>query len=54
MLGALCIIWGITWPMMKVALIEIPPLTMRAIAARGISQRRPNRIAWTTFACTSA
>lgn len=33
MLGGLCFIWGITWPMMKVALIEIPPLTMRAMAA---------------------
>ena len=33
MLGVLCFIWGITWPMMKVALNEIPPLTMRAMAA---------------------
>ena len=33
MLGVLCFIWGITWPVMKVALNEIPPLTMRAMAA---------------------
>jgi len=33
MLAVLCFIWGITWPLMKVALNEIRPLTMRAIAA---------------------
>jgi drug/metabolite transporter (DMT)-like permease len=33
MLGGLCFIWGITWPVMKVALNEIPPLSMRAMAA---------------------
>jgi drug/metabolite transporter (DMT)-like permease len=32
-LVVLSIIWGITWPLMKLALIEIPPLTMRAAAA---------------------
>jgi drug/metabolite transporter (DMT)-like permease len=33
MLVALSLIWGITWPVMKIALNEIPPLTMRATAA---------------------
>ncbi|MGN6749583.1 MAG: DMT family transporter [Xanthobacteraceae bacterium] len=33
MLAALGLIWGITWPVMKIALNEIPPLTMRGIAA---------------------
>jgi drug/metabolite transporter (DMT)-like permease len=30
MLVALCLIWGVTWPLMKIALYQIPPLTMRA------------------------
>ena len=29
MLGTICLIWGLTWPMMKIALNEIPPLSMR-------------------------
>jgi drug/metabolite transporter (DMT)-like permease len=33
MLVMLCLIWGTTWPLMKVALNEIPPLSMRAVAA---------------------
>jgi drug/metabolite transporter (DMT)-like permease len=33
MLVALGLIWGITWPLMKIALNEIPPLTMRGTAA---------------------
>jgi drug/metabolite transporter (DMT)-like permease len=33
MLVALGLIWGITWPVIKIALNEIPPLTMRATAA---------------------
>jgi drug/metabolite transporter (DMT)-like permease len=33
MLVTLCFIWGTTWPLMKVALNEIPPLSMRAVAA---------------------
>jgi drug/metabolite transporter (DMT)-like permease len=28
-----CIIWGVTWPLMKIALEEIPPLTMRTLSA---------------------
>jgi len=32
MLAVLGLIWGITWPVMKIALNEIPPLTMRGIA----------------------
>lgn len=33
MLAVLGLIWGITWPVMKIALDEIPPLTMRGCAA---------------------
>ena len=33
MLVALCLIWGVTWPAMKIALVEIPPLTMRTLTA---------------------
>jgi len=33
MLVALGLVWGITWPVMKIALNEIPPLTMRGSAA---------------------
>lgn len=29
MLIALCVVWGITWPIMRIALREVPPLTMR-------------------------
>lgn len=29
MLVAVCFIWGISWPAMKIALLEIPPLSMR-------------------------
>ncbi len=29
MLIILCVIWGVTWPVMKIALNEIPPLSMR-------------------------
>jgi drug/metabolite transporter (DMT)-like permease len=30
MLAALCLIWGLTWPLMKIALYQMLPLTMRA------------------------
>jgi drug/metabolite transporter (DMT)-like permease len=33
MLVLLCFIWGITWPIMRVALYEIPPLSMRTATA---------------------
>ena len=29
----LCLIWGISWPVMKIALEEIPPLSMRTLSA---------------------
>lgn len=29
MLVVLCIVWGVTWPIMRIALTEIPPFTMR-------------------------
>jgi drug/metabolite transporter (DMT)-like permease len=29
MLIALCIVWGMTWPIMRIALREVPPFTMR-------------------------
>ena len=33
MLVVLCLIWGFTWPLMKIALNEIPPLSMRTATA---------------------
>ncbi|MGB7102468.1 MAG: DMT family transporter [Xanthobacteraceae bacterium] len=33
MLVILCLIWGMTWPMMKISLNEIPPLSMRTMTA---------------------
>ena len=33
MLVLLCLIWGFTWPAMKIALNEIPPFSMRASSA---------------------
>jgi drug/metabolite transporter (DMT)-like permease len=33
MLLALCVLWGVTWPLMKIALAEIPPLSMRTLTA---------------------
>ena len=32
MLAALCIVWGSTWPIMRIALNEVPPFTMRTIS----------------------
>jgi len=32
-LVALCLIWGLTWPMMKIALNEMPPFSMRTLTA---------------------
>jgi drug/metabolite transporter (DMT)-like permease len=31
MLVFLCLIWGISWPLMKIALLEIPPFSMRTV-----------------------
>ena len=33
MLVALCLLWGLTWPVMKIALEDIPPLSMRTMTA---------------------
>jgi drug/metabolite transporter (DMT)-like permease len=33
MLVLLCFIWGVNWPLMKIALVEIPPFAMRASTA---------------------
>ncbi len=33
MLVLLCCVWGVTWPIMRIALSEIPPFTMRAVSA---------------------
>jgi drug/metabolite transporter (DMT)-like permease len=59
MLIVLCLIWGATWPMMRIALYQIPPLTMRTVTAAlgsltlylvcrasGRSLRVPNATAW--------
>ena len=29
LLVALCIVWGVTWPIMRIALNQVPPFTMR-------------------------
>lgn len=62
----LCLIWGTTWPAMKIALNEIPPLSMRtSTAALGavllplicVFQRRslrvPNTRAWAHIVAAS-
>jgi drug/metabolite transporter (DMT)-like permease len=33
LLVALCLLWGVTWPVMKIALADIPPLSMRTMTA---------------------
>lgn len=33
MLVVLCSIWGVTWPIMKIALDETPPLSMRTVVS---------------------
>jgi drug/metabolite transporter (DMT)-like permease len=33
LLVALCLLWGTTWPVMKIALDDIPPLSMRTLTA---------------------
>jgi drug/metabolite transporter (DMT)-like permease len=33
MLLVICLIWGLTWPAMKIALYDMPPLTMRTLTA---------------------
>jgi drug/metabolite transporter (DMT)-like permease len=66
MLVLLCLGWGVTWPIMKIALVEIPPLSMRMGAAaigtavvftiallRGSSLRVP-RGAWPHIVAGSA
>ena len=32
MLIALCLVWGCTWPIMRIALSEVPPFTMRTFS----------------------
>ena len=32
MLVALCVVWGLTWPIMRIALSEVPPFTMRTLS----------------------
>ena len=39
MLVALCLLWGVTWPLMKIALTDIPPLSMRTLTA-GLTPER--------------
>jgi drug/metabolite transporter (DMT)-like permease len=59
MLALLCLLWGVTWPIMRIALYEIPPLSMRTVTAllgaltlfaacrlQGRSLRVPTRTAW--------
>jgi len=59
MLVTLCVIWGVTWPVMRISLSEIPPLSFRvctaligacAMSMLVVLQRRsfriPQRAAW--------
>lgn len=59
LLVLLCLIWGVSWPVMKIALEEIPPFTMRMSSgllgaltvalicrATGSSLRIPNAKTW--------
>jgi drug/metabolite transporter (DMT)-like permease len=32
MLAVLCVVWGVTWPIMRIALSEVPPFTMRTLS----------------------
>jgi drug/metabolite transporter (DMT)-like permease len=32
MLVVLCVVWGVTWPIMRIALSEVPPFTMRTLS----------------------
>jgi len=54
MLVLLCLIWGITWPLMRIGLTGIPPFAMRTISGASgaltlylicVVQRRPMRVA---------
>ncbi len=33
MLVILCVVWGVTWPIMRIALSEVPPFTMRTLSS---------------------
>jgi drug/metabolite transporter (DMT)-like permease len=33
LLVVLCVVWGITWPIMRIALSEVPPFTMRTTSS---------------------
>jgi drug/metabolite transporter (DMT)-like permease len=33
LLVALCLAWGLTWPAMRIALVDLPPFTMRMFSA---------------------
>ena len=59
LLVVLCFLWGVTWPIMRIALYEIPPLSMRTLTAalgaltlylacrlQGRSLRLPNAKSW--------
>ncbi len=63
LLVALCLAWGLTWPAMRIALIDIPPFTMRALSsligalslvvlagAAGRPVRVPARATWADIA----
>jgi drug/metabolite transporter (DMT)-like permease len=60
MLVTLCLIWGFTWPVMRISLAEIPPMSFRVLTAligalamcmlvmlQRRSFRLPRRSAWT-------
>jgi len=59
MLVVLCCLWGLSWPLIKIALFEIPPFSMRTVTSalgalvlylvcrfKGRSLHIPNATAW--------
>jgi drug/metabolite transporter (DMT)-like permease len=66
MLVVLCCVWGVTWPIMRIALNEVPPFTMRTFSTlvgglalfavcliRRSDLRLPDAKAWTHVAVSS-
>src|SRR5258708_2389959 len=66
MLVVLCCVWGVTWPIMRIALNEVPPFTMRTFSTlvgglalfavcliRRSNLRLPDAKAWTHVVVSS-
>jgi drug/metabolite transporter (DMT)-like permease len=66
MLVVLCVVWGVSWPIMRIALTEVPPFTMRTFSTlvgglalfavcllRRSNLRLPDARAWTHVVISS-